>query len=300
MLQYKKFNNKLECTKTEYINDEQLKLLFDNFNDRDIRIIKLNFEGDIAQIIIKPTGFLIKLYPIACIFKSTEPKSLVMLNTDNLEVVDYCKYMLEGNMKINNLTIISFIENLLSYHSDNLDRKIKTISTNISVFTFDNIESRQLSLIAKILHDLLLLKNQYQEIQQTLTQINDLPNDKLKIIQDVSKIEEFTRIINIYQNQFEEDVKNLNRMVKEIEILIQMTEIKFAEKRNKIAITSLNLDIIILIVSIVSMFGSIFGMNLNSNLENISYGLYIIISIVLIIVLIIYRLIKEKVINNII
>ena len=41
MLQYKKFNNKLECIKTEYIEDQQLKLLYDNFNNRDIRIIKL-------------------------------------------------------------------------------------------------------------------------------------------------------------------------------------------------------------------------------------------------------------------
>ena len=47
-------------------------------------------------------------------------------------------------------------------------------------------------------------------------------------------------------------------MVKEIEVLIQMTDIKFAERRNKIAITSLNLDIVILIVAVISMFGSIF------------------------------------------
>ena len=298
MLQYKTFDNKLNCIKTDYVNDQQLKSLYNNFNDRDIRIIKLDFEGDIAQIIIKPNGFLIKLYPIACIFISTEPKSLIMLNTDNLEVVDYCNYMLEGLMKIENLSIISFIENLLSYHSDNLDKKIKKISSSISIFTFDNLESRQLSHIARIMHDLLLLKNQYQEIQQTLTQINDLPSDKLKIIQDISKIEEFTRIINIYQNQFEEDVKNLNRMVKEIEILIQMTEIKFAEKRNKIAITSLNLDIIILFVSIVSMFGSVFGMNLNSGLENLGYGLYIVLSFIILLVLITYKFIRNQIINN--
>ena len=74
MLQYKEFNNILTCIKTEYINDEHLKSLYNNLNDRDIRIIKLDFEGDIAQIIIKPNGFLIKLYPIACIFISTEPK----------------------------------------------------------------------------------------------------------------------------------------------------------------------------------------------------------------------------------
>jgi len=295
MLQYKQFDNKLACIKTEYINYQQLKTLYSNFNERDLRIIKLDFEGDIAQIITKSDGFLIKLYPIACVFISTEPKSLIILNSDNNEVLEYCNYMLEGNMKIENLTIISFIENLLSYHSDNLDKKIKLISSNISKFTFDNIETRQLTQIAKLLHDLLLLKNQYQEIQQTLTQTNDLHGDKLKIIKDLSRIEEFSRIINIYQNQFEEDVKNLNRMVKEIEILIQMTEVKFAEKRNNIAITSLNLDIIILTVSIISMFGSIFGMNLDSSLEDITYGLYYVLSIIILITFGLFKLIKKRI-----
>ena len=299
MLQFKEFNNNLQCTKTEYVNDYQLKNLYKSLNDRDIRIIKLNFEGDIAQLIIKLDGFLIKLYPIACIFITQDQKKLIILNTETFEVNEYCNYMLNGKMKITELNIISFIENLLSFHSDNLDSKIKLISSKMSSFTFDNIESKHLTQIAKIFHDLLLLKNQYQEIRQTLTQINDIHNDKLKIIKDLNKLDEFTRIINIYQNQFEEDVKNLNRMAKEIEILIQMTEIKFAEKRNKIAVTSLNLDVIILGVSIISMFGSIFGMNLDSGLENIDYGLYIVLSFVFLLVLISYKFIRNKIFNNI-
>jgi hypothetical protein len=299
MLQFKEFNNNLECIKTNFVNDIQLKDLYKNLNDRDIRIIKLNFEGDIAQLIIKPDGFLIKLYPIACIFISKDPRRLILLNTDTFEVNEYCNYMLESEMKITKLSIISFIENLLSFHSDNLDTKIKLISSRMSNFTFDNIESRHLTQIAKIFHELLLLKNQYQEIRQTLTQINEIHNDKLKIINDLNKLDEFTRIINIYQNQFEEDVKNLSRMAKEIEILIQMTEIKFAERRNKIAVTSLNLDIIILGVSIISMFGSIFGMNLNSGLENIGYGLYLVLFFIIFLVLISYKFIRNQIFNNI-
>ena len=62
--------------------------------------------------------------------------------------------------------------------------------------------------------------DQYQEFQQTLTQINDLPQDKMKLLKDnIMDFEEFTRMINIYQNQYEEDVKNLSRMVKEIELV---------------------------------------------------------------------------------
>lgn len=294
MVYYSIFNEKLDCIKNSYSEFSEFNNIYSNFSQRDIRIIKLDFDGDIAQIIIKSDGFIIKLYPIACIYKSNESKQLIVLNSDNIEVKEYINYIFNGRIKINNLDVISFIENLLCFHSDNLDKKIKFFSNNIKSYTFDNIESQQLTKIAKILHELLLLKNQYQEIQQTLTQINDLPSDKLKIISEISKIEEFSRIINIYQNQFEEDVKNLSRMIKELEILIQMTDIKFAEKRNKIALLSLNLDFIILFVSIVSMFGSIFGMNLNSALEDFEFGLYFILTGIISIATIFYTIIKNR------
>ena len=60
---------------------------------------------------------------------SKDPRRLILLNTDTFEVNEYCKYMLESEMKITKLSIISFIENLLSFHSDNLDTKIKLISS---------------------------------------------------------------------------------------------------------------------------------------------------------------------------
>ena len=290
MLHFKQYDENLKCIKNDIIEYNQLKSLYNNFNQRDIRIIKLDFEGDIAQIITKNDGFLIKLFPIACIYTSTEPRLLTVLNTNNFEVAEFCNLLSNSD---NKLTIFNFIEMLLIFHSDKLDKKIKKISIDISKFTSDNIQTKQLGDIAKIFHDLLLLRNQYQEIQQTLTQINEFHNDKLKIVNEIGMVDEFGKIINIYQNQFEEDVKNLNRMAKEIEILIQMADIKFADKRNNIAITSLNLDVVILLVSLVSMFGSIFGMNLDSSLEDISFGLYFVLLGVGFIVFISYKIIRK-------
>ena len=89
-------------------------------------------------------------------------------------------------------------------------------------------------------------------------------------------------------------------MTKEIEILIQMTDIKFAEKRNKIAILSLNLDLVILTISIISMVGSIFGMNLNSSIENVKYCLYYMIILISSFALFIYNYIKKTYIEKLI
>lgn len=292
MLQYKEFNKNLDCIKKSSIELSKLNTIYTELKDRDLRVLRLDFEGDIAQLIVKKDSFIIKLFPIASIIMNNQNFKLIVLNTDNSEVNEYCEYLNEFKSKTKSINVISYIESLLSFHSDKLDIKINHISNQISVYNLDNIKSSDLIKISKIFHNLLLLKNQYQEIQQTLTQINTLHNDKLKIVKEINNLEDFSRTINIYQNQFEEDVKNLNRMVKEIEILLQMTDIKFADKRNRIAITSLNLDIIILIVSFISMFGSIFGMNLSSELEDISFGLYFTIIIILFLTIIFYNLIK--------
>ena len=300
MLLYKEYDSKLNCH-NDKISFNSFSNLFEDLNDRDSRIIKLDFEGDIAQFIVKSNSFLIKLFPIAAIFISQVPIKLFIFNTDNSDVKDYCDYMIEklkNNKESFELSIVSFIENLLIYHSEILDKKIKIIGSNISIYNLENIKSKDLTKIAKIFHDLLLLKNQYQEIEQTLTQINKLPNDKLKIVKELNQLEDFSRMINIYQNQFDEDVKTLNRIGKEIEILIQMTDIKFADKRNMIAITSLNLDIIVLIVSFISMFGSIFGMNLDSSLENIDYGLYFVLLFVILFAFLLFEFIKNYLVNT--
>ena len=147
----------MACNEYKNIKIKDLNKLYNNFNERDSRIILLEFEGDIAQIVIKPNGFLIKLYPIACIYISNDEPSLIILNVDNNEVKEYCNYLTNGDMKVTKLGPISFIENLLSFHSDNLDKKIRVLSTNIKNYTFDKLESKDLYKIAKIFHDLLLL-----------------------------------------------------------------------------------------------------------------------------------------------
>lgn len=294
MLRYKEFDSFLNNTQDNLISISNIKSIYPEFIERDLRIIRLDFEGDIAQFIVKKNSFLVKLYPIASILLLDDPNKLIILNSDNNEVDEYCNYIQSKKNKINQLNIITFLENLLSFHSEKLDKKIKVISNEICVYNLENIESKDLIKIAKIFHDLLMLKNQYEEIQQTLTQANEISSKKL------NQIEDFSRTINIFQNEFEEDVKTLSRMVKEIEILIQMTEIKFADKRNNIALTSLNLDIIVLIISFISMFGSIFGMNLNSSLETIQYGLYYILLIVTIMSFIFFRLIKNIILYTII
>tara|TARA_B100001093_G_scaffold389533_1_gene375759 strand:+ start:5772 stop:6674 length:903 start_codon:yes stop_codon:yes gene_type:complete len=298
MIRYKEFDIDINCIKDESISYNLIGNIYSEYTDRDSRIIKLDFEGDIAQFVIKNNSYLIKLYPIASIFISENPVRLIILNTDNIEVHEYFNYFINNKNKVGKLNINSFIENLLTFHSENIDKKIKSIANQIGVFNLDNIESKNLAIISKLFHELLLLKNQYDEIQQTLTQINELSSEKLKI-NNTHQLEEFTRTINIYQNQFEEDVKTMNRMAKEIEILIQMTDIKFADKRNNIAITSLKIDIIILIISFISMFGSIFGMNLDSSLEDIQYGLYFILILIFMISFFLFKFIKNYLFNSI-
>lgn len=293
MIKYKIFYKNMECT-DDNIDLNNLNYIYPNIDKRDIRVITLGFEGDIAQFILKEDGMILKLHPITCIY-TFYPEKLILLNIDNDEVNNYCNHLINSEYKINTLTVNQMIENLLLFHSFILDKKICEYSNKMKQFMLDTIKTDELFDISILFHNLLNLKNQYQEIQQTLLQIMETSDDSLLILNIDTN--EFKKIINIYQNQFEEDVKNLIRMGKEIEVFIQISEIKFAEMRNKIAINSLKLDLIILFTSTISMFGSIFGANIRNELEDINYGLYLVFLPLLLFTFIFVKIISECIFN---
>ena len=53
MVYYNIYNQNLDCIKTSYSELSEFNKIYSNFSQRDSRIIKLDFDGDIAQIIIK-------------------------------------------------------------------------------------------------------------------------------------------------------------------------------------------------------------------------------------------------------
>ena len=55
-------------------------------------------------------------------------------------------------------------------------------------------------------------------------------------------------IIDLYYNQIGEDIKNITRLNKKIELFIDLININLAEKRNKFAKNTLNLEIVLSVI----------------------------------------------------
>ena len=85
------------------------------------------------------------------------------------------------------------------------------------------------------------------------------------------------QLLNTYSNEINEDIKNLKRLIKKIEIFVELININLAEKRNRFAKNTLNLEIVSFTYSLSLFFTYILGTNLKNNIENCSYCILILI-----------------------
>ena len=101
---------------------------------------------------------------------------------------------------------------------------------------------------------------------------------------DESKLDEFEILLENYDNQLNEDINHIKKLVKEVEIKLKLADISLADFRNKIALYNTQITIYSISISFGSFFAAIYGMNLKNNIENLEAGLYIIFCIIFIFV----------------
>ena len=99
-------------------------------------------------------------------------------------------------------------------------------------------------------------------------------------------------IIDLYYNQIGEDIKNITRLNKKIELFIDLININLAEKRNKFAKNTLNLEIVSFSYSISLFSTYLLGTNLKNHLETNDYAFLIIVIITIIINIPIYFILR--------
>ena len=82
------------------------------------------------------------------------------------------------------------------------------------------------------------------------------------------------KLFRNYKNQINEDIKNLDRFIKQVEMFIDLANLKLSETRNKIAKKSFHINFIGIILNFASFLSCFFGANLKSGLEDINYLLW--------------------------
>ena len=103
-----------------------------------------------------------------------------------------------------------------------------------------------------------------------------IENDKVEVI------------IENYNVKLEDIYNDIKKVVKEIDNIQKITNIKLAQDRNNIAKINLNLSIISFSFSIGAFICNLFGMNLKNHIETNSYTFFVIAFVSIFIIIISY------------
>jgi len=256
------------------LNFDEIKNKINNYNKRDLYFFDNIMRFDISSLNIKDNCIICKLDSLKAIIFNEECYVSYdfiylgnILNNYNSEDIFHL-YLLECFFSI----IIDKFEdefNLIFKEFSNIDPNNKYEINN----NFIQLQSNLLSLEYRIkeLHSIT------ERLSEDKDELNLLTFKKCdnKITED---------LIENCHLKIEDVYNDIKKLVKEMDNVQKITNIKLAKDRNKFAIINLYVSFMTLSMSLGSFIGSMYGMNLKNNFENSNSAFYItfIISFVLI------------------
>ena len=115
------------------------------------------------------------------------------------------------------------------------------------------------------------------------------------------KNKESKKILEVYSNQIKEDIKNISRLIREIDNFMKLFNIILDEKRNKYFSITVDLGILSLVFTICLFIPSLFSMNLYyfpDDGENFEYSGWIVMFLVCISIIPIYCILQKCIHNK--
>ena len=273
-------NNYIEIT------ENQLKKKYNFIKEREFRLFNSHINSDIAKISFNNQGIIIKLDTVSLIlFKNDVLIFSLFKKKDN-----FIKFFKKNNYNKSNLFPLYVFELILIYLSDYIDSYLETCNLKFTEYNIDKFNSKQYLDILRFNHSLLLVQNNFKEVYENLDEKDKNNKYKKILFNNNDYLNDLDHIILIYKNQINEDIKNLERFIKQVEIFIDLANLKLSETRNKIAKKSIHINYIGLILNIGTFTSNIFGANLKSGLENYNYLLWILFGFNIITMIISYVL----------
>lgn len=289
-----------------YSTQQIRESLIPEIQPRDFNLLDKSNNYKISTLIIRKSGYLLKLYNFRCIITSSKA---FIFNTENFNVTNFISFF---NYSFNNSDIIStslpselrFLELLLIYVCNQTDITINQLTISVNQISFENVKSNNLKNILSLQNKLTNAEQEYNEIKNVVSDLLESKEDMFEMYlskksdninnlnqDDESKLDEFERLLDNYNYQLDEDIYLIKKLIKEVDNKLRLADISLADFRNKIALYNTQISILSISISIGSFIAAIYGMNLQNNIENLTGGLYIISSVIIIISVIVYNLV---------
>ena len=247
------------------LNFNEIKDKINNYNKRDLYFFDNIMKFDISSLNIKSNCIICKLDSLKAIIFDNEcfvsyDYNFISNITNSYTSEDvFHLYLLEWFFSI----IIDKFEdefNLIFKEFSNIDPNNKYEINN----NFIKLQSNLLSLEYRIKELHSITKN----LSEDEDELNLLTFNKCD-----SKIPE--DLIENCHLKIEDIYNDINKLVKEMDNVQKITNIKLAKDRNKFAIINLYVSFMTLSMSFGSFIGSMYGMNLRNNLENNNNAFYV-------------------------
>jgi Mg2+ and Co2+ transporter CorA len=258
---------------------------FPSIRERDLHIIDKNLQFRNSAISIKNNIIIIKLYFIRCIIT---PKEVYLI--DHIyENIPYNKITdIETKIAkniIENIDIsfeFKVLESILICIRDYFDDIIvHFLSPKMSIY-YDAVNSDNTSMYVK--------KKEYSELYKLIITLQSIVQDITDMLTDVAeweyhrfddfnvsrtvhdkqndnRNEHIIDLINTYKTHFEENSDDITTMIQKMDMIIKITNIDLAATRNKIARFDINVNILMVAITIINLVSSSYGMNVPNYLE---------------------------------
>ena len=247
------------------LNLDEIKNKINNYNKRDLYFFDNIMRFDISSLNIKNNCIICKLDSL---------KAIIFINECYI-LYDYnCISNIINNYNAQDLFHLHLLECFFSIIIEKLENEYNIIFTEFSLIDPNNKYEINNNFI-KLQSNLLNLEYRIKELYSITEHLSE-DKDELKSLtfdKCDDKIPE--ELIENCHLKIEDVYYDISKLVKEMDNVQKITNIKLAKDRNKFAIINLYVSFMTLSMSFGSFIGSMYGMNLKNNLENSNYAFII-------------------------
>ena len=262
---------------------DNLKDKITDFNKRDFYFFGQDVRFDISSIVIKKNCLILKFDNIMSVIFEDE----AYITFQDFDFHKYFSHYKSGMSQfLNNSTIfhISILEYIFITIVDLLDNEFNKISIKFKKISKSGINNNFLDLQSSLVNLEFRVKELHSLTDDLINNKSDLEGVSFGKIEN-DKVEV---IIENYNVKLEDIYNDIKKVVKEIDNIQKITNIRLAQDRNNIAKINLNLSIISFSFSIGTFICNLFGMNLKNHIETNSYTFFLITFISILIIVVSY------------
>ena len=215
--------------KVEMLNLDSLKNIIENYNRRDLHFIENDVRFDISSLTIKKNCIIAKLDNVKLIIFLNEAYVIFSNNLNDVELRSFLY-----NQNIFHLTLFEFF---LIKVINTLENEFTIMFNNFLLIRNDKCEINKSFIILQ--SNLINLEYRVKELHSITEQLLNNKEDLQKLTFNTCELDKIEELIENYDFKLEDIHNDIAKLVREMDNIQKVENIKLAKDRNRFAIQNL-------------------------------------------------------------